>query len=290
VTATTLAFCGLGAMGAPMAARLLEAGYDVVVWNRTPERAQPLVDQGARQASTPEEAAKEAEGVFTMLATPEAVADVVAGEAGIASAIEPGATLIEMSTIGPHAVRRLAEQLPDGVDALDAPVLGSIPQATDGTLKVFVGGEQATFDRWEPVLKRFGSTRYLGPLGAGAAMKLVANSCLGVLVVGLGEALALADGLSLDQGDVLDVLAESPIAATVKSKRELIESNEWPANFKLSLAAKDMRLVTEEAERSGLSLTLAPAVQERLEAADAAGKGESDYSVVIEDIRGSAGR
>lgn len=286
---TTLAFCGLGQMGAPMAARLLDAGYDVVVWNRTAERARPLVERGARQASTPSEAAKEAEAVLTMLSTPEAVEAVVVGDDGVASSVAPGATVIEMSTIGPDAVRALRDRLQSHVDLLDAPVLGSVRQATEGTLKVFVGGDRDVFERNRPILEHLGPPRHLGPLGAGAAMKLVANACLGVLMTGLGEALALADGLGLDQSAVLDVLAESPIGATVKSKRKLIESGEWPANFKLSLAVKDMRLVTAAAERVGVPLMLAPVILQRFEAAEGAGKGDLDYSAVIDEIRRSSG-
>jgi 3-hydroxyisobutyrate dehydrogenase-like beta-hydroxyacid dehydrogenase len=286
---TTFAFCGLGQMGAPMAARLLDAGDALVVWNRTPERARPLVERGARQASTPAEAAKGADVVFTMLATPDAVEQVLLGDDGVVSSVGSGATTVEMSTIGPDAVRRLREELPEHTDLLDAPVLGSVPQATDGTLKIFVGGERDTFERTRPVLEHFGTPRHLGPLGAGAAMKLVANSCLGVLVAGLGEALALADGLGLDQSDVLDILAESPIGATVKSKRDLIESGDWPANFKLSLAVKDMGLVADAAERASVHLTIAPAVLDRLRSAEASGKGDFDYSAVIEEIRRRTG-
>jgi 3-hydroxyisobutyrate dehydrogenase-like beta-hydroxyacid dehydrogenase len=132
------------------------------------------------------------------------------------------------------------------------------------------------------VLEDLGTPRHLGPQGAGAAMKLVANVCLGVLMTGLGEALAFSRALGLDPGDVLDVLAESPIGATVRSKRSNIESGDWPANFKLELAAKDLRLVQAEAAR--LELHVADAARRWLEAAEAAGLGECDYSAVIEKI------
>ena len=282
---TSIAFCGLGQIGAPMATRLVDAGCDVVVWNRTPERAEPLVERGARLASTPGEAADGADGVFTVLATPEAVEDVVLGEHGVATRMRPPATLVEMSTIGRDAVLRLHERRPRGVGLLDAPVLGSVPQATDGELKIFVGGDDELFRRWEPVLQHLGHPRHLGPLGSGAAMKLVTNWCLGLLMVGLGEALALADALGLPQHEVLDVLEESPIGASVRSKRSNIESDQWNPRFKLALAAKDLRLVAEAAEQAGLDLALAQGIRARLDAAEAAGKGESDYSVVIEDIR-----
>jgi 3-hydroxyisobutyrate dehydrogenase-like beta-hydroxyacid dehydrogenase len=117
-------------------------------------------------------------------------------------------------------------------------------------------------------------------------MKLVANSTLGTLMCGLAEALALADALGLEQAAVLDILAESPIGATVRSKRQLIESGEYPANFKLALAAKDLGLVTAAADEAGLGLKLAPAARAWLEAADGAGLGDLDYSAVVAHARG----
>ena len=273
-------FCGLGKMGVPMAARLLAAGHEVTVWNRTPGRAGELVEAGASEAEAPAEAAAGAEVVVTMLADPPAV-EAVVGE--VAGAMDAGATLVEMSTIGPDAVRALAAGVPA---MLDAPVLGSVPQATDGTLKIFVGGAAAVFDRCRPVLDAMGTPRHLGPLGAGAAMKLVANSILGALMGGLAEALALADAFELDEGAVLDILAESPIGVTVKGKRTFIESGVYPANFKLALAAKDLRLVTSAAESAGVELRMAAAARSWLERADEHGLGDLDYSAVIADVRG----
>ena len=286
---SSLAFCGLGQMGSPMAGRLLAAGHDVAVWNRSAQRSEALVERGARPAATPAAAADGADAVLTMLATPEAVEHVVLGDDGVTHGLASGSTLIEMSTIGPDAVRRIANQLPDGTGMLDAPVLGSVPQATDGSLKIFVGGAAGLFERSRPVLEVLGTPRYLGPQGAGAAMKLVANVCLGILMTGLGEALALARALDLSQDDVLDVLAESPIGATVRSKRANIESGEWPANFKLELAAKDLRLVEEAANAAGVPLNVAKAAAAWLDAAEAAGLGDLDYSAVIDKIRVSSG-
>lgn len=283
---TTIAFCGLGRMGGPMAARLVDAGHDVAVWNRTTSRARPLVERGARQADSPATAAQGAEVAITMLADPRAVEQVVVGRDGLTATLPPGATLVEMSTIGRDSVQALAGRLPEGVDMLDAPVLGSVAAATEGTLKVFVGGDGGVFERCRAVLEAIGSPRHLGPLGAGAAMKLVANSTLGALMCGLGEALALADALDLDQAAVLDILAESPIGATVKSKRKLIESGTYEPNFALSLAAKDLALVTDAAERAALDLRLSPAARSWLEQADAAGLGDLDYSAVIAEVRG----
>jgi len=273
-------------MGVPMAARLLAAGHDVTVWNRTPERAEPLREKGAAQAVSPADAAGRAEVVVTMLADPEALEQVVFGTDGVAAGMSTGTMLVEMSTVGPEVVRALAARLPDGVDILDAPVLGSVPQATEGTLKIFVGGDEAVFERARSVLDPMGTPRHLGPLGAGAAMKLVANSTLGALMCGLAEALALADALGLEQDAVLDILAESPIGTTVKSKRALIESGTYGPNFSLALAAKDLRLVAEAAEQAGVELRLSPAARAWFERADAAGLGALDYSAVIANLRG----
>lgn len=290
MTATTMiAFCGLGQMGAPMAARLLDAGHDLTVWNRTPERAAPLVERGAHQAVSPADAAARAEVVVTMLADPAALEQVMFGPEGVAAGISAGATLVEMSTTGPDAVRDLAARLPDGVDVLDAPVLGSVPQATDGALKVFVGGDTGVFERCRGVLEAMGTPNHLGALGAGASMKLVANSTLGALMCGLAEALALADALGLDEAAVLDILVESPIGATAKSKRALIEGGEYrPPNFKLSLAAKDLALVTAAAESAGVDLRLSPAARTWFDDAERAGLGDRDYSAVIAAARGRA--
>lgn len=281
-----LGFCGLGQMGAPMAGRLLEAGHEVAVWNRTAERAAALVDRGARQARSPADAAEGAEALFTMVATAEALDAVLFGEDGAAGALGDGATLVDSSTVGPAVARSVADRLPDGVSMLDAPVLGSVPQAEDGSLKVFVGGEEGVVERRRALLECFGRPTHLGPLGAGSAMKLVANSTLGALMTGLAEALALADALGLEQGAVLDLLAESPIGATVKSKRSRVESGRYPPNFKLSLAAKDLRLVTEAAERAGVQARLGAAARAWMEDADRAGLGDLDYSAVIAHVRG----
>jgi 3-hydroxyisobutyrate dehydrogenase/2-hydroxy-3-oxopropionate reductase len=283
---TTFAFVGLGQMGLPMAGRLLDAGHDLVVWNRTPDKAETLVERGAILVDTPAEAARQSMAVFTMLATPEALEEVVFGPGGLVEGMEDGHTLVEMSTVGPDMVRELAERVPDDVDVIDAPVLGSVPQATEGSLKVFVGAEPDLAEEWMPVLEAFGQPIHMGPPGSGAAMKLVANSILGAVMSGLAEALTLADAFALDQSEVLDILAESPIGVTVKSKRELIESGRFPPNFKLALAAKDLRLVADTAEAAGLQLPLAAAARAWFDLAESEGLGPFDYSAVTAQARG----
>ena len=281
-----IAFLGLGRMGLPMAIRLVDAGHDVTVWNRTAEKARPAVQKGARRAASPADAAGGAEAVCTMLATPAALDEVLFGPEGAAAAMPSGATLLEMSTVGPHAVAEVRTRLPEGAGMLDAPVLGSVPEATEGSLKVFAGGDAETYERWRPVLGTFGSPRLLGPVGSGAAMKLVVNSTLMVLMAGLGEALALGDGFGLEQGAMLDILSDSAIGVTARGKRSRIERGAYPPNFTLELARKDAELVVEEARRAGVEMPVAIGASGWMTEADEAGFGGLDYSAVIARIRG----
>jgi 3-hydroxyisobutyrate dehydrogenase-like beta-hydroxyacid dehydrogenase len=280
-----LAFCGLGQMGLPMATRLIDAGHQVTVWNRTAEKARPAVGRGAVLATRPGEAAAAAEAVITMLADPGALEEVLFGTDGLAEGLAGGSALIEMSTVGPDTVRAVAERLPKGVEMLDAPVLGTVAQAEQGRLKVFAGGAEGTYARWVGVLEALGTPKLFGPLGAGASMKLVVNSTLLALMTGLGEALALADALGLDQQVVLEVLADSPIGVPARSKRRNIETGSYPPNFKLGLALKDARLVVEAGARRGVALKVADAAREWMEAAERAGLGAMDYSAVIAHAR-----
>jgi 3-hydroxyisobutyrate dehydrogenase-like beta-hydroxyacid dehydrogenase len=279
---TTVGFCGLGQMGFPMARRLVTAGYDVRGWNRTRSKAESL--EGATVARSPADAAGEADFVLTMLSTPQAASEVIAGDEGVATSLPSQATLIEMSTIGPADVLDLHESLPQGAAMLDAPVLGSIPQATEGELKLFVGGDTEVIEGCRDLLENFGTIWPMGDLGQGAAMKLVVNSTLGALMTALGEALALAKALGLDRERVLDVLAESPIATPAKGKRSNVLTGTYKPNFKLELAAKDMRLVHDAAAGAGVELKVAQAARQWFEAADAAGLSELDYSAVLAQI------
>src|SRR6266542_4308102 len=272
-----LAFVGLGLMGTPMATRLLEAGNDLTVWNRTAEKSRPLADRGAAVASTPAEAAVGVEAAITMVANPQALEQVVFGTDGLAAALRPGQLLIDMSTVGPETVREVAARLPQGVTLVDAPVRGSVPEATAGRLAIYVGADQAVFDRVAPILTVLGTPHRVGGPGAGAAAKVVNNSTL-------GAAMALGDALGLDRSALLDVLADSPIGTTVRAKRANVESGSYPPNFKLSLALKDLRLVDQTAQRAGRRLPVATASRDWLERAASSGAGDLDYSAVIATI------
>jgi 3-hydroxyisobutyrate dehydrogenase len=285
-----IAFLGMGNMGTPMATRLLNAGHDVTVWNRSVARTAPLAQAGAGVAPSPAGAASGVEFAITMLATPEALDQVLFGRDGIASALSPGQTWIDMSTVGPDVFRSAAARLPTGVAAVDAPVRGSIPEATDGRLHVYVGADHEEFGRVRAVLEVFGDVHRVGGPGAGAAMKLVVNTTLAAAMVAAGEALALGRALGLDQSSVLDVLADSPIGATVRAKRANVEAGRYPPSFKLSLAAKDMRLAVDAADHAGASLKTAETVRSWLDEAADQGAADLDFSAVVATILGLPAR
>ena len=280
---TRVGFIGVGAMGGRMARRLLDAGHELTVWNRTRSKVRPLLDAGAATAPTPAEAARNAEVVITMVADHSALEAISEGPEGIAAHAK---TVVEMSTVEPAAVTDLRALLPPGAGVLDAPVLGSVSEAEAGTLQIFVGGDEALFEQLRPLLSELGSPIHVGPLGAGSAAKLVANlTLLGTLAL-LGEALALADGLGLSREATWEVLDATPLGGQAERRRPAVESGDYPLRFALALARKDGDLVAEAAAAAGLELPLARGARDWFADADAAGWGERDYSAVVARIIG----
>jgi 3-hydroxyisobutyrate dehydrogenase/2-hydroxy-3-oxopropionate reductase len=271
-------------MGGRIAGRLLDAEHDVVVWNRNAARAEPLRARGAVAARNPAEAARQAEAVITMVTGPEALTEVTEGPEGVAAGAATGTTVIQMSTVGRASTQRLAEALPDGVQLLDAPVLGSRDEAETGKLKIFAGGPPELVERWTPVLSALGSVLPVGPVGAGTAAKLVVNTTLVGVIAVLGEALALADGLGLSRSSAFELLGVTALASQAERRREAFESDDYPPRFSLSLARKDADLILEAAAASGLDLRLVEAARSWLVEAEEAGAGDQDYAAVLARI------
>jgi len=281
---TRVAFIGLGAMGGRLARRLLDAGHDVTVWNRTRARAKELLDAGATLAATPADAAGQSEVVITMVTDLPALLALIVGRDGLAGSIGGSTTLIEMSTVGPAAVSQLPPLMQDGVGLLDAPVLGSISEAEAGALRVFVGGPTPLVQLWMPLLSTFGIPMHVGPLGAGAAAKLVANSTLFGVLGTLGEALALADGLGLARDAAFEVLAATPLASQAERRRPAIETDDYPPRYTLALALKDAGLIIKAAEKASVDVRLLKAAQSWLADSADAGWAGRDYSAVLATI------
>jgi len=259
-------------MGSRIARRLIDAGHELTVWNRTAEKAEVL---GVPVAGSPAEAASRAELVITMVADPPALQAVTEGPDGVAAGAGENTTVIEMSTVGAAAIERLGSAV--RADLLDAPVLGSLSEAESGTLSIFVGGDEDVFERRRELLEALGKPIYVGPSGSGAAAKLVANSTLITIIGALGEALALADALGLPREKAFEVLGTTALAAQAERRRPALESHDYPPRFPLRLARKDADLIAE----LGLDLRLTEAGRSWLAEA---GDGEQDYSAVLERI------
>ena len=278
-----VAVIGLGAMGGRIAQRMLDAGHEVTVWNRTASRMTHLADRGALPAHSPAAAAGRAEAVITMVSDSEALAAVTEGPDGVLAGLDRQATMIQMATVGLEPVLRLAAALP-AEQLLDAPVLGSLSEVEAGTLTVFAGGSPELVQRWTPLLSALGTVLPVGPAGTGAAAKLVANSTLfGVLGV-LGEALALGEALGLPTDTTFDVLSRTPVGAQAQRRRPAVESGEYPVRFSLGLALKDSDLVADVARESGADLRLGAAARSWYADAVRAGRAGADYSEVIAHI------
>jgi 3-hydroxyisobutyrate dehydrogenase-like beta-hydroxyacid dehydrogenase len=275
-----VAVVGLGAMGSRTAGRLLDAGYDVIVWNRTGEKAKPLVERGASMAESPADAAARAEALITMVTDPPALESVAAD---IAAGASDELTVIQMSTVGPASVSRLASIFPA---LLDAPVLGSIGEAESGALQIFVGGPESLVERWTPHLSVLGKPMRVGELGAGQPANLVANATQVGVIGLLGEALALGEGLGLPRDVVFDVLATTALADQAERRRPAVEAGDYPPRFALSLARKDAELILDA--EAGVDLRLVTAAHSWFTEAEAAGLGGLDYAAVLARIGSSS--
>jgi 3-hydroxyisobutyrate dehydrogenase-like beta-hydroxyacid dehydrogenase len=281
---STIAVLGLGAMGSAMAARLLNAGHDLAVWNRTPGRDGGLVSAGARRGETPADAVRDAEVVVTMLTDPPALEAVLFGPDGAAAAIPETATLIDMSTVGPTAIASVVERL-GPVAVLDAPVLGSVPSVESGKLVILAGGDRAVFDRHTELLSILGTPIYLGPSGSGAWLKLANNAASTATLVALGELLALTDRAGLGIDSVLQGLEAGPLASLIERWRPRLKGEDQASYFRLALARKDLALVFDEAERESVDLSVAETAAARCDEAIGAGLGDEDFGAIVPFLR-----
>jgi 3-hydroxyisobutyrate dehydrogenase-like beta-hydroxyacid dehydrogenase len=288
-----IAFLGLGAMGARMAARLIAAGHRLTVFNRTPGRDAALVAAGAVRAATPREAVGEAEMTIAMLTDDMASRSVwTDSETGALAGLAPSALAIESSTVTPGWVReldRLARAR--GAAFLDAPVLGSRPQADAGRLIHLVGGAPADFARAQPVLASLGAAAHLvGPAGAGATLKLAVNTQFGVQVVVLAEMLALLERSGIDRAAAMGVLGGLPVvSAAAAGAGALIVAGDDTPQFPVDLVEKDFGYALAVAAGFGLRPPVAAAARAVFVEARAAGLGGANLTSVwriFADARG----
>jgi 3-hydroxyisobutyrate dehydrogenase len=274
----TVAVLGTGTIGAPVARNLARAGFDVRVWNRTPEKAQPLADDGATVCDTATEAARGAELVLTVLADAGSTAEVVGG-----IEFADGAVWVQMATVGVDGAERLAD-LARGknVAFVDAPVLGTRKPAEDGKLVVLASGSDDALDRCELVFEAIGqATRRLGAVPNGSKLKMVTNLWLLAVTNAAAESIALAEGLGLDPRDFLDTMEGSQIDTPyLHLKGEAMLERRLEPSFRLELAEKDASLVLEAVDLAGIDARVARAVRAAFERGIELGHGDEDMAAV----------
>lgn len=280
----TIAVLGTGRMGAPIAHNLLQAGFQVSVWNRSPAGAASLADAGARVASSRAEAVSGAEVVLTMLADGAATEDVMSGPDGALASMRPLSIWIQMATLGLEWTERLAARAAKyDIDFVDAPVSGSAGPARDGELVVLASGPKDVWPTLEPVFSAIGQkTLWLGEAGQGTRLKLVLNNWLVTQVEAAAETIALAESLGLPPDLFTDTLADSPLGSpfAVAKGRAMIDGDFAPT-FALRHAYKDVGLALGAAYANGLELPMTIAVAARWGEAIADGHGDEDVGAVV---------
>jgi 3-hydroxyisobutyrate dehydrogenase-like beta-hydroxyacid dehydrogenase len=287
-----VALVGLGRMGSPMARALLRAGFPLTVHNRTRRRASLLADAGATVAESPAEAARGADVVITMLADGTAVDAVMEGPDGILAGCRPSTTLIEMSTIGPERARSFATRAAEhGATLLDAPVSGSVALAEAGTLTTLVGGDRERFEAVRPVLAAMTRAQlWLGPSGAGAAMKLGLNGLIAATNQAVAEALVVAEGCGIERALAYEAIVQSAVGSPfVEYKREaFVSPSDEPVAFTLELMEKDLELYLSLARSLGIEATGARSSREAIVAARRSQGNDADLAAVARALRETA--
>ena len=269
-------------MGSRMAANLLAAGYEVVVWNRTRKKAAQLEKNGARFVN-PRSLAAECSVVITMLSEPQAVSQTMLGEAGVLPVMQEGSLWIDSSTVQPSFSILESDQARQyGVRFLDAPVAGTKAPAEKGELLFFVGGRKADYEEVYPMLKVMGrEAKYMGDQGKGTAMKMAVNFMLGLSMAGFSEAAAMAQAAGISRKDVFDTLLGAPVSAPfLQNKREKMETGDGVPEFPLKWMHKDMHLAALTAYELEQPMFLANTVKEMFAEAHQYGYGDGDFSTI----------
>lgn len=286
-----IAFAGLGRMGQGMATRLLGAGHDLVVYNRTPERAAALIAAGAASAATPREAAQGADAVFAMLADDQASREVWLGPSGVLAAdLAPGAFAVECSTLSHGWALELADAATArGLRYLDCPVTGLPDAAAAGRLTLLAGGEAADLEAARPLLAPLSAeVLHFGPAGAGTAYKLIVNLMGAVQIAGAAEGMAMAERAGLDLDQVARAIASGQAASpqVVRNSRRMADGgHEADVVFSGALRRKDTAYGVALAASLALEVPFGMAALHGLEELLARGLGEQNESAVIEVAR-----
>ena len=270
-----------------MAKNILKAGYPLITWNRTIQRAELLKQMGAKIATSPIELVSNSSIIITMLFGPDAVEEVVLGRKGFSSPLSEGVTqgkiLIDMTTNLPKVSRMIAKEVQKkGGEMLDAPVAGSVKPATEGTLTILVGGKEEVLEKVRPVLETMGkSIVHVGGNGDGCSMKLTLNIHLATLMGSFAESMAFGVKLGLNPSRILEVINNSVLKTYIsETKGQKIIDGDWTTAFGLSLMTKDLDLASESSREVKIPIPIASAVKQIYYACMANNIGEMDFSAI----------
>jgi len=288
---TKYGFLGLGIMGKAMAANLLRAGLPLTIWNRSADKTDSLVGQGARLVQTPAEVVAESDITFAMVADPQASLALCFEKDGVLAGMSAGKGYIDISTVSPETVVRIAQAVSAaGGRYLEAPVSGSKKPAEDGTLVFLCGGDQQLYNDAAQALEVMGKKSfYFGEAGAGAKTKLIVNMIMGTMLAALGEGLALTRESGLNQEDLLAVLAEGAIDNPMfRLKGPQMIKGEYPTAFPLKHMQKDLRLALQLADECRQPLATVASANNSFIRAMQKGLGDADTGAVFAAISGGA--
>jgi len=288
----SIGFIGLGIMGQPMALNLIKAGHKLAVYNRTTAKAAALQAAGARAASSPADAARDANVVMMIVSDSAAVEEVVAGKGGILESLRAGTLVIDSSTISPAVSRKMACLVAGkGASWLDAPVTGSKHGAEKGELTFMMGGDRAAFDRALPILQVLGKKHiYCGSHGLGLSAKLAQNTIQATMIEVFCEGFVLATKAGVRPETMLEIIQSSLArAALTDFKAPFIFKGDFTPYFPLKLMHKDLELAAEAGYAQGVPMPALAAVKEVYMAAKAQGKGDLDYAAIITFLEELAG-
>jgi 3-hydroxyisobutyrate dehydrogenase/glyoxylate/succinic semialdehyde reductase len=280
-----IGFIGLGIMGSRMAANLQKAGHDLLIYNRTREKAQALIKEGAQWFDTPAQLAEKVDILFTMLAHPEAVSQLAFGDEGYLENLKPNTIWVDCSTVNPSFAKAMAaEAQKRQIRYVDAPVMGTKKPAGEGQLVFYAGGKKEDVEILKPFFEIMGkAVKHVGDQGMGASFKMVANLLVAQNILIFSEAIALGRALGFSQEMLFDMLLGGPLAAPYLSlKKPKIEEGIYEADFPLKWMHKDLHLVTLTAYEKGVALPTTNAAKEVFMQAKKSGLGEKDFAAIFD--------
>jgi len=284
-----IGFIGLGLMGIRMANNLIEKGNDLIVYNRTKYKAEPLIKKGAKIAGSPSELAKEANIIFTMISDPPSVEEIAFGELGFVKSMKQNSIWIDCSTVNPSFTKSIAVKVKKlNIRFIDAPVAGTVIPAEKGELLFFVGGDKKDVEEVRPLLEKMGKkVIYLGENGKGTSIKMVINLILGQAMIAFSEGMILGESLGFKKEDLFNVLIGGPVTAPfLAGKKEKIANNKFDTEFPLQWMFKDFQLAALTGYENNVALPLTNQAKELYALANKFGYGEKDFSSIYNFLSG----